>query len=312
MRKKTNARLSLTAILFAATVSACPAPGVVGVPPTAARTLWITNGSVHSAALANNLLYIGGDFNFIGPPTGNGCAIDASTGSLPPGYDHLSHQVDGEILSAAPDGNGGWCIGGVFSHVGAVERNNIARIAADGSPHDWNPNANHAVRAIVVSGSTLYVGGDFSSTGGQARNRLAALNAATGAVLDWNPAANNDVYALQLQGTTLYAGGAFTTIGGEARNYIAALEAATGDASAWDPDANGLVRALAVGAGMVYAGGEFTVIGGDARNRIAALHPDTGQAESWDPNANGLVLALAVSGDRVYAGGYFTVIGGEP
>ncbi|GIW09481.1 MAG: hypothetical protein KatS3mg061_0538 [Dehalococcoidia bacterium] len=47
-------------------------------------------------------------------------------------------------------------------------------------PDDW-------VYALAVSGSTVYVGGGFTSVGGQTRNRLAALDAATGNVTSWNP-----------------------------------------------------------------------------------------------------------------------------
>jgi len=44
-----------------------------------------------------------------------------------------------------------------------------------------------------VSGSTLYVGGFFTSIGGQVRTGIAALDAATGTVTDWNPSANNSL-----------------------------------------------------------------------------------------------------------------------
>jgi hypothetical protein len=41
----------------------------------------------------------------------------------------------------------------------------------------WNPAPNSSVFALVVSGGTVYAGGDFTSIGGQARNRIAALDA---------------------------------------------------------------------------------------------------------------------------------------
>jgi hypothetical protein len=73
----------------------------------------------------------------------------------------------------------------------------------------------------------VYAGGDFdgaSSIGGQARNRIAALDAA-GNAMDWNPNASDTVYALAVSGSTVYAGGQFTQIGGQARPYFAAFGA---------------------------------------------------------------------------------------
>jgi len=62
---------------------------------------------------------------------------------------------------------------------------------------------------IAVSGSTVYVGGGFTSVGGQARNRLAALDASTGNATSWNPNADSWVNALAVSGSTVYVGGEF-------------------------------------------------------------------------------------------------------
>src|SRR2546427_12849804 len=78
---------------------------------------------------------------------------------------------------------------------------------------------------MAVSGSTVYAGGVFAYIGGQARNRIAALDATSGAATAWNPNANNVVYTLAVSGSTVYAGGGFTGIGGPARNRIAAIAA---------------------------------------------------------------------------------------
>ena len=189
-------------------------------------------------------------------------------------------------------------------------RNRIAAIdAATGEATSWNPNANGAVYALAVSGTTVYAGGMFNAIGGQTRNNIAAIDATTGAATSWNPNANGIVYALAVSGTTVYAGGWFTSIGGQTRNYIAAIDATTGAATSWNPNANGWVYALAVSGTTVYAGGMFNAIGGQTRNYIAALDA-SGNATSWNPNADSYVLALAVSGTTVYAGGYFTTIGG--
>jgi len=206
--------------------------------------------------------------------------------------------------------------GGYFTIVGGQPRYNIAALdVATGVATAWNPNPLNetycppgsgrpcgvpaSVWALALSGGTVYVGGQFTSIGGQPRNRLAALDAATGVATAWNPNTNYQddvVSALTVSGGTVYAGGSFAIIGGQVRNNIAALDSATGAATAWNPNANSHVRALALSGGTVYAGGQFTSIGGQARNNIAAIDAATGAATAWDPNANNSVAALEVSG----------------
>ena len=85
---------------------------------------------------------------------------------------------------------------------------------ATGTLMPWNPNANGRVLALAVKGSTVYAGGDFTSIGGQARRRIAALDATTGLATSWNPGANNEVKVLAVSDSIVHAGGVFTSIGG--------------------------------------------------------------------------------------------------
>ena len=287
---------------------------------TLQENLYVTNGSVRATVISGNTLYIGGDFTQVGPSTGYGAAIDTSTGN----YDAAMPKVNGIINAVVPDGLGGWFIGGAFTYVGAVARNKIAHIKADKTVDmSWNPNATKTtlpqtpvVYALAVSGSTVYVGGQFTNIGGLARNNIAALDFTTGAATTWNPNASFPttaiVYALAVSGSTVYAGGTFTKIGTTVRNNIAAIgTSGTGTLTSWNPSAGGRVNAIAVSGSTVYAGGLFLTIGGQTRNRIAALNITTGTATTWDPNANSTVYALAISGSTVYASGNFSSIGGQ-
>ena len=211
-------------------------------------------------------------------------------------------------------------VGGRFIGLGGQYRTRLAAIDMDtGQATAWNPGATASVRALSVSGKTVYVGGDFRyapgfpdpSIGGQQRNFVAALDAVTGLATPWNPDVNNIVTALVADRGIVYAGGIFTTSGGQVRNRIAALDSVTALPTAWDPNASGSIAALAVSGSVIYAAGTFTTIGGQVRNRIAALDAGTGLATAWDPNANGSVRALALGGSVVYAGGLFTSIGGQ-
>ena len=162
-----------------------------------------------------------------------------------------------------------------------------------------------------MSGTNVYAGGSFANIGGQARNRIASLDATTGSATSWDPNSNGGVLALALNGPVICAGGTFTSIGGQPRGRLAALDAATGTATSWDPAANSTVYALAVSGSTIYAGGNFTLIGGQPRNRVSAFDATTGSPTGWNPNADSRVSALAVSGSTVYAGGLFTSMGGQ-
>jgi len=290
---------------------------------TPRKETWVTNGTVHAIVATTDTVYLGGEFTYVGPITGNGVPIDRASGQPVATFPQV--QVNGEVLignvqSSVSDGAGGWYIGGDFTQVGGVARKHIAHILADGTVDPaWDPDVRghsgtETVSAIAVSGSTVYAGGQFETIDGQSRNNIAALDASTGLLTDWNPDANRSVETLSVSGSTVYAGGYFSNIGGQNRNRIAALDAITGNATTWDPNATGnfnRVSALVVSGSTVYAGGRFTNIGGQARNNIAALDAATGNATAWDPNSSFTVRAIAVSGSTVYAGGRFTSIGGQ-
>ncbi|HUK77281.1 MAG TPA: cadherin-like beta sandwich domain-containing protein [Thermoleophilia bacterium] len=278
--------------------------------------VWVTNGGVLTTAIApDGTNYIGGSFSYVGPKTGCGVAVNATNGTVQTAFP----EVQGPVCAVAPDGSGGFYVGGHFSSVGGVACKNVVHILAGGSldtTFDANASASDEVYALAVSGSTLYVGGSFDTIGGQARNHVAALDTTSGDATTWNPGADGTVYALAVSGSTVYAGGAFTTIGGQSSNHLAALDATSGAADttfAANASANNDIRALAVSDSTVYAGGAFTTIGGQSCNYLAALDATSGAADTtFDANASagGDIYALAVSGSTLYVGGSFASVGG--
>jgi hypothetical protein len=334
-----GARLaSVGLVLVVSNLAVVPSASAADLASRPDRT-FVTNGPVNAVVRAGDTIYIGGRFDRVGPRTGPGVEVGLD-GSESSGMPEISGAgptslfgAGGSVSAVAPDGSGGWFIGGLFTHVGGVPRTNLAHIRADGSVDpNFAPDVNDAVRSLAVSGSSVYVAGSFTSIAGQVRNRIAALNAGDGSAKAFNPDANAPVEALAVSsdGSTVYAGGRFTVIGGLPRVAIAALNASDGRATlTFNPIATnsgggvGVINALAISGSTLYVGGTFNTIGGLPRNNIAALSlglPLDGVAvPGFDPSpsrgtcpACGSVAALAVSGSTVYAGGLFDTIGGEP
>jgi hypothetical protein len=95
------------------------------------------DGPVNAMVASGNTLYVGGAFTHLGTVVGPGAPIDAVTGQVVRPFP----VVDGAVTLVAPDGAGGWYIGGSFTSVGGLPRSRLAHINADNTVADWNPTA---------------------------------------------------------------------------------------------------------------------------------------------------------------------------
>ena len=80
---------------------------------------------------------------------------------------------------------------------------------------------NDYVYALAVSGSDLYVGGDFSTAGGNSALGVAKWDGSAWSALGSGVNNVNVVRALAMAGNTLYVGGEFKTAGGKVSAYLA-------------------------------------------------------------------------------------------
>ncbi len=193
-----------------------------------------------------------------------------------------------------------------------------AQAAIVGSKPIPSYQTNGRVVVVVVSGTTAYIGGKFTSvrpagaaagTGEVARNHVAAIDLNTGNVLPWNPNASAVVDAIRVSGSTVYIGGSFATVGGKSRARIAAVDASTGAVlTAFKASVNAEVRAIEVSNGRLYLGGAFTT----PRSYAAAFDPTTGAFQSgWAPTVDGPVDAILTSGgNHIVLGGAFNTLNG--
>jgi hypothetical protein len=175
------------------------------------------------------------------------------------------------------------------------------------------------VTSFVQIGSTLYIGGRFTSTQEYGENengedtfseethdRVVAYNPTDNyALVPFEPSPNGEVTALAAIGSHLYLAGSFSEVGGTAHQGVAEVNASTAAVESSNPEIDGRVDALAATESAVYVGGSITTVGGATREHLAAIDTATGALEAADPSVDGTVRALAVDGSTLYVGGSF-------
>ena len=131
----------------------------------------------------------------------------------------------------------------------------------------WNPDANDTVNDLALSGSDVIAGGNFTTVGGQLRNRLAKIDS-SGNTTSWNPSPDNSTNSLAIYGTNVLLGGYFVTIAGVVRERAAMVDSVA-NVSSWNPGADNSVEVIAVSGTTVIAGGYFSTFGSD-EDRVVA------------------------------------------
>jgi len=313
------------------TLGGLPRRGLGLVDPVSAAVLgWdaALGGDVSAVEVdpATGRAYVGGDFTTINTvPRSNLAAFDETSGALLAWNPTTDATVEALMVSG-----GTLYVGGQFSTVNGTTRNRAAAVdAVTGALTAFNPNVANllgfpTVKTFAISGSTVYMGGKFTTVRGVDRVGIAAVNATTGAVQAWDPGSNGTVNSITyvpggvFTSALLVVGGEFTFIGGASRNYVALLDPVTAASGGLDsPD--GPVQSMYVepldpgfgGYNEIFMGGVFTSVAGQPRNHIASVAA-FGLVTSWSPNPNGTtVLSIAKFGNTVYVGGTFTTIGGQ-
>jgi hypothetical protein len=249
-------------------------------------------------------LYVGGSFALAGNVLAANIA-KYSGGAWSALTSGCSGGLAPTVYALSVSGTDDLYVGGSFTLAGSVPASRIAK---------WNGSAWSAlttgcsggyatmVRAICISGTDVYIGGEFNNVGGVANTAyIAKWNGSAWSAL--STGCNGTVYALAISGTDVYAGGTFNIAGGVSVAYVAKWNGSSW--SALGLGCNGYVFALAINAGDVYVGGQFSSAGGIA---------DTYKIAKWDgaswsalsSGCNSTVFALAISGTDVYVGGEFT------
>ena len=278
-----------------------------------------TDNGINALAVMGSDLYVGGSLSATadGAVTNlNNIAKYDTVGQVWTGL--ANSGIGGTVWSLAVIGSDLY-VGGNFISTAAAPFVPNLNFIAKYSGGTWVALANHGLngiaRALTVSGSDLYVGGQFDFTNDMAVTNLRNIAKYSGGT--WSALAdqglNGVVLALTTKGSDLYVGGAFTQTYNSLvtnLNHIARYDISGGTWSALAHHGlNGNVVALAVSGNDLYAGGYFAKTFDNAVTNLnyIARYDTGGGAWSALPN-QGLsnpVLALASNGTEVYVGGDF-------
>ena len=179
-------------------------------------------------------LYIGGSFDKVGGQSRSRIAKLKTDGTLDAWE---APAINSTVNSMALDGDYLY-IGGNFTAIhdpegNPVTFNRLARLHTGTGEVDqsWNPNVSGRVDVINVIGDDVFIGGSFTSVGGQPRNRLTKVSKIDGSVAEASAligAPNNTIYAVDISsdgdGSFVLVGGSFTGYDGQYDYFAEAVQ----------------------------------------------------------------------------------------
>jgi len=219
------------------------------------------------------------------------------------------------VEAILPDGNGGWYIAGSFTLFSGESVSRLIHLNEDGSlDTNFQPETiNSTVSSLHLDGNDLYLGGFFTTIGGESYNRLARMDATTGEVdASWIPdISNGSVNSISTAPGEVLIGGSFTVIGNSNNSrYFARLDVSSAELIN-GPSLNSTVNVIEGTANTVYTGGSFTV-SGYYQPRLALVDAITGIPDQNFPDANGIGSVVIDDGNGGwFIGGSFSLIEGE-
>jgi hypothetical protein len=198
---------------------------------------------------------------------------------------------------------------------GTVTRHGLAACSeSTGAIRPWNPGAYGRVYSLAHIGSTIYVGGKFTTLAGKPRLNIGAATT-SGTATSFNPGAGDTVYVVRPgPNGNIFAGGTFGVLGGRTHARVGEVTPA-GTPVSWNvtvgqvsgsacpPRCHPVVFTIAFSGSTVYFGGHFGLVNGQSRNSAAAVSLASGSLLQWNPNvfaAANCPTCQTVETERVY------------
>jgi uncharacterized delta-60 repeat protein len=276
----------------------------VALPGATASSLTLTN--LQSSDIGGFRAIVS---NSVGTVTSAVAVLSMNLASL----DAFNPNVSNVVYTAIQQRDGKILIGGIFTSVGGITRNRMARLHSNGTlDTNFNPNASSTVEAIIVQpDENILIAGSFTTIGGTNRSRIARLLSDGSVDTSFTSGVTGgafDSMALQPDGKIL-VGGSLT---GGTRSNLFRLHTDGSIDTNFTAKTDDWVTSLAVQPdGKILIGGWFSTVNNTARDYLARLNADGSLDTSFNPDPNTRITSLVVQPDgKILVGGYFSTIGG--
>lgn len=221
------------------------ASGFAGTPGSGAYN----TASIQALALSGSSLYVSGTYtSYRGTPTFILSKLDSTSGALDTHFVTYTgmvfvlpySEIDFNVI--LPVGNNLYVGGGTLPVPGGLNNTGLYGVgkfdATTGAPDMTfmsaggvapNGSSTPLVFDLVLSGTSLYIGGDFTAHNS---NNLAKLDAVSGAldtIFTQELGANDRVYSVAQSGNSLRVSGAFTTYRSGSSSYSAVVDRDSGN-----------------------------------------------------------------------------------
>jgi hypothetical protein len=295
---------------------------------------WMTNGIVYSIIRSGDYIYVGGKFTRVRSAASGGqsftvnnlARFDADTGAGDPTWtpDVTGVDTTTTVYALAAAGGKIW-VGGKFDALDGVARRNLAAVSPDTGLVDPSVDplvgteTNKGVRALLASGTKVYVGGYFKTIDDKGRRHLGAFDFSGNLDPKWRPKTDTYVRSLAFScdGATVFAGGKFRNAAGSSdvyspRETLARFDATSGALHPWAVPA-GSVPNDEVAADLAVTCERIT--GGYlGRNYVRSFRLDNGDTGTkvWENKCAGNVQTVTMLGaEKLIIGGHFSQVAGE-
>jgi hypothetical protein len=285
------------------------------------------NGKIYCLSVKGNSLYVGGDFDSISGIPNKALALYDTTLNLIPLP--INSNINSVTTICSTDS---FLVAAVvidtlinFSTIIGLHKlfkfdNQSGQLV---SQHSLVGGYDKVIYTLIVTGDSLFIGGNFGLFDGIPRNGFALINIQNDSLFAVDPLVfdtldNVIINSFFILDNHLYVGGLFSNFEGHQKSNLVSLDLNTGQPDLWNPGTGNMVNVISCFDTIIYVGGSFHIANGKRRDCIAAFNIVTKELLPWNPSFKEIyysnqpsIECMLISDNRIYVGGLFNLVNGQ-